>query len=378
MKAIILALLTLPLIGQAQQKVHFEHDFNAAQQKAKQVNKPLLVAWFANEDEALHSNVFHDEYVARFLQKHVVAVKWVGDKKNATRVLGDLTTAPVSVVLEPNGQAIHRVVENNYPLEYLRKIDRSLDSATQYYPAVARFNQGERDAALLKTLIIGAADAHDTKHTDQYFEAYVAAQSAPLDMEHIRFITKYATSTNWAGFDKLLIAAGQHENETVTSKIASLIFDELFVPQLANKKVDVVSLVTAAKSKYPYAYLMSHMDGMAVEFCEMQENWTALQAVLPQYIASYKDELTPGMLNYYAQLVQIHLYDNLALVSMACDWSRQSIERTNAAKPEYLETYAKLLMRAGLTADTQAWADKARAIQRNSDISAEQVLLVER
>lgn len=343
--------MMLPMLGIAQRKgVQFLLDPIQAREIARQEKKPLLVVWFNESNEALQNRIFGDPYVERFLTQHFVNVKQVGKSKYNWLDQDHLSTSPVCLVFDSDGTLIHRVSETSGPLAFLQKIKKSLDISSQYYALMKKSDEGDRSPDLLEKLIVAAADAQDTANLTNFLQRYADSQPEPFSLKQVKFLTANAMDSRWPGFQRLVEAASTTDAANINGlreKITALIFQEMYLPQLTDKSADVSALVRMAKAKYPHVYLAQYLDEMAIEFCERREDWATLQNVLPAYVEAYAQHITPGMLNYYAYLVHEYMANDKDLVKKACDWSKSSIAATAGKNTLYLETYAKLLDKAG-------------------------------
>lgn len=298
MKILIIALVSISLCNFAAGKARHEgiHPSEQTIEAAKSANKLILVISQSHADMAI--DIVGNKHTSRFLDEHFVIEKQTNPGE------------PDLYLIYNQQQLVHRVVNEPYLYELAVKIKRALDPNLQYYTLLARFENGNRSAALLENLIIGASDAGDRENAPRLMQAYLKTQGLPMTPETIRLLARYTKTSSDPGFARLLtdITAADHVLGTgkTAEKLASIIFDEAFAPYLGTKNVDLNALTEATKSAYPNEELAYLIEGMAIEFLEMREDWDALKSALPTYLSTYGNQLTEAKRDYYDWLGESH------------------------------------------------------------------------
>ncbi|GGG85172.1 hypothetical protein GCM10007415_18120 [Parapedobacter pyrenivorans] len=257
-------------------------------EQAELENKLILVVSHAPQGGNF-SALFGDKYLSQFLNRHFVI------EKHASKSDGDSY-----LIYDQQRELVHRVAGQKYPYEVAVKIKRALDTRTQYYTLLARFDNGDRSADLLTNLIIGATDADDDTNAPRFMQAYLGTLSAQPTEADLRFIARHTTRSSDPGFTFLL------ERESGSTKLAGIIFQETFVNHLNDQVVDVVSLTSQAKSQYATPALASYIDRMPIELLEMREDWDALNKLVPVYLSTNSTRLSPAQVAYYNGLLNTH------------------------------------------------------------------------
>ena len=232
------------------------------------------------------SKTFGDRYVAEFLDRNFIV---------QSDVVG--TEGAFLSIYDSNGRLVHRVINDpTYPYELAVKIKRGLNSETQYYPLLRRFNGGERSVDLLRNVIMGADDANDVVNAPQLMEAYInQLPEAPSESE-LAFVATYTKHIGDPGFAYLM------QREVHLNKLADLIFQDVLLPQVSSKSFDASVWIKSAKDRYPQS-LAPHLDRMLVELLEMRNDEDGLNAFIPEFMEVYKGELSDAQMAYYAGLV---------------------------------------------------------------------------
>ena len=276
-----------------------------------------MMVWFSVAAAAEQSNTDHHRTADQYVKKETITQARAENKMILTagsafgdrHINGFLTKnfivqydaeaqSPESYsVYDSNGRLVHRVTgDPRYPYELAVKIKRGLDSETQYYTLLKRFNSGERSAGLLKNVIISANDAGDTEHAAQAMEAYLKQLPLIPAESELAFVAKYTNHTSGPGFDYLL------ERGSYLNEMAGLIFDDVFLPQVNQKQFHATIWLTALKDRYPKA-LAPHLDHMMVELLERRGDQKTLDAFVPDFIQQQRNQLNTAQVAYYKGLV---------------------------------------------------------------------------
>lgn len=293
-KNLIIALVVIPILGFAMGQPHDTiRPSDQTLKAAQSAGKPILV--ISGPDADMAAGILGNRHTSRFLDTHFVIEQQLGTDEQG-----------MYSVYNEQGELVHRVAHEAYPYELAVKIKRALDPETQYYPALARFENGDRSADLLENLIVDASDAGDHENVNRLIQAYLETGISPVAEGTIRLLAKHTSSSSDPGFAVLMadMAAADAVLGTgkTAEKLAAIIFDEAFAPHLTKKNVDLNQLTEEVKSAYPDSGLSHLIDGMPIRFLEMREDWAGLEAALPAYLSAHSDLLTESQLNYYAWL----------------------------------------------------------------------------
>ncbi len=299
MKTLIIALVSIPLLNLASTNKQIAVTPNKKTvEAAKSTGKFILV--MSHADDNAKAAILENRHTSKFLNDHFVIEQQ-----------GNTNGQNLYLIYNQRQELVHRVTNEPYPYELAVKIKRALDPETQYYTLLARFENGDHSAAILENLVKAASDAGDRKNASRLMQAYLETQESPLAPENIQLLAKHTTESSDPGFALLLadIAAADDVlgNGKTAEKLASIVFNEVFVPQLDKKNVDLDAMAEKAKSMLPNNDLAYLIDGMVIQFLEMREDWDALQSALPAYLNAHGNQLSEAMHKYYSWLGTEHL-----------------------------------------------------------------------
>ncbi len=300
LKTLTMALVSIPLLSFAVGNGH-EKVIRPAKQTvetAQATDKLILV--ISQSGTGMATDILENRHTSRFLDANFVI------EQQTNPGVQDLY-----LIFNQRQELIHRVANEPYPYELAVKIKRALDPDMQYYTLLARFDKGERSAALLKHLIIGASDADDRRNAPRFMQAYLDSQESPMTPATIRLLAKYTKASSEPGFALLLndiaVADNVLGSGKTAEKLAAIIFEEAFAPYLSKNSVDISTLTDNAKTTYPSENLRNLIDGLAIQFLEMRGDWDDLKLVLPAYLSNNGSQLSTAMRDYYNWLTAEHL-----------------------------------------------------------------------
>ncbi|MGV3761169.1 hypothetical protein [Parapedobacter sp.] len=297
LKTLIIALVSIPMLNYAVGAKHEEFIRPAKEtvEVAKATGKLILVISQSHAGTA--TDILENKHTSRFLDEYFVIEQQLNPD-----------TQNLYLIYNAQEERVHRVADEPYPYELAVKIKRALNPETQYYTLLARFDHGDRSVALLEKLITGTSDAGDMGNAPRVMQAYLDTQGSPMTPSTIRLLAKHTHTSKDPGF--AILMAGMDAADDVlgmgkTAEIlASIIFDEAFVPYLNKKNVDLETLIESVKSTYSHKELAYLIDGMPIQFMEMREDWEGLKSALPIYLNAHGHQLSEAMRNYYSRLIE--------------------------------------------------------------------------
>ncbi|MEC3881032.1 hypothetical protein [Parapedobacter sp. 10938] len=295
LKTLIIALVSIPALNFAAGSANGAVIRPAKQtvEAAKATDKLILVISQSHEGMAAH--ILENQHTSRFLDAHFIIEQQTNPSEQ-----------DLYLIYNQQQELVHRVANEPYPYELAVKIKCALNPDKQYYTLLARFDNGDRSAALLENLIMGSADAGDRENAPRLMQAYLHTQASPMTPAAIRLLAKHTNTSNDPGFAVLLndmatadqvLGAGK-----TAEKVASIIFDEAFAPYLNEKNVDLEALSAQVKLTYPHDKLAHLIDGMAIQLMEIREDWDGLKAAIPTYLRTHGHQLSKAMRDYYIWL----------------------------------------------------------------------------
>ncbi|HWL00275.1 MAG TPA: hypothetical protein VNQ55_10020 [Parapedobacter sp.] len=297
LKTLIIALVLIPMLNYAvgNKREEFIRPAKETVEEAKTANKLILVISKSHAGTA--TDILENKHTSRFLDEHFIIEQQVNPD-----------TQDLYLIYNAQQELVHRVANDSYPYELAVKIKRALNPDTRYYTLLARFDHGERSVALLEKLITGVSDAGDIGNAPRVMQAYLDTQTSSMTPPTIRLLVKHTHTSNDPGFAILMsdmdaaddvLGAGK-----TAAKLAVIIFDEAFAPYLSEKKVDLEALTEKVKSTYAREELAYLIDGMAIQFMEMREDWESLRSALPIYLGTHGNQLSEATREYYSWLAK--------------------------------------------------------------------------
>ena len=294
LKTLIIALAVLPTLTHAVGNQHEEsvRPAKATVAAAEATGKLILVI---SRSLAGTPDILGNRHTSRFLDEHFFIEQQVNPG-----------VQDLYLVYNTQREQVHRVAHEPYPFELAVKIKRALNPDTQYDTMLGRFDNGDRSVAFLEKLMAGLSDAGDRENAPRVMRAYLDTQGSPWAPSTLRLLAKHTHASKDPGFAILMADMDAADDVLGTGKtaekLASIIFDEAFVPLLHKKTVDLENLTERIGSTYPHTELAHHIDGMPIRFMEMREDWEGLKSALPGYLRTHGNRLSDAMRDYYGRL----------------------------------------------------------------------------
>ena len=160
-------------------KVKYVHTFEKALAKAKATNKLIFFNCFADwalPCHAMNKKVFSDQKFATWLDNNFVT--FITDvTKGSGKTLADkygIQTQPQYLILDSNGEVIHKIVGGSEIPEFKERVGQALSSKTSLVGLKEQYAKGKRDLEFLKLYYTTLRYAEENKEArvalDQVFE----------------------------------------------------------------------------------------------------------------------------------------------------------------------------------------------------------------
>lgn len=275
-------------------------------------------------------------------------------------------TQPFDVEGEQNGLMTYDREVVKIPFEDLRIIHSQLVPTAIDLPQIAaqnaditdpgiRYSQlfneyvnGKKEISYLRQLVMAALQVGDKPGIARVTTDYFAALKKPYLIEDFVCLMQVTSKTTDAGFailkenaqdiDKAL---GKRKAET---KMMNIIYNEAIAPSVTghNPKPNWTDL---ARNVAGYDTVGEEilLRSKAVHYLN-QQDWENFAISADEYITKYGQNMKADELNQFAWSVFKNLSDNNLLLK-AAQWSKLSLIK--AEQPQFLNTYANLLYKAG-------------------------------
>lgn len=381
----LLCLMPLTTLAQDGGGVQFEEKLNwqqvqaKAQEEKKYIFMDCYTTW-CGPCKYMSSQIFPQPSVGKVMNTHFVnvsvqmdttendndAVKSWYETGHQIAAQYKIMAYPTFLIFDQKGNLVHRIVgASQTSKEFLAKVDEALDPATQYYPMLAKYEEGNRDSLFLYNLAMAALHAYDNSTGEKVVGEYLATQSDLYSAKNLNLLHSYTESSKDTGF-AILLRHPEKANAVLGKGVAEntvnrIIFYEDVVPVLFNRYAPIAGepnwskLKDSVALKYPakadevlaYAKVLFYMN---------RQQWKEFAPAVASYIESYGDNVSASDLNEYAWIIFQNAEDETTLKN-ALEWSRRSLDKEE--KPMYIDTYANLLHRLGRTKEAIEWEQKA-------------------
>jgi hypothetical protein len=220
-----------------------------------------------------------------------------------------------------------------------------------------KYKSGNKDPEFFRTVAYAASDAYDPEVAKEAANNYLSTQTNLTTKENIDFIQRFTMSTSDKGFD-ILVANEKKMGEAASEKIVHLLKQDYMFPSLRKQDAqepDWSALSATLSKKYPKHYKQVIYGGKT-DYYQSKQSWAKFAPAAMQYVKEFGNKLSPDDLNNYAWQIFDHCKD-MACVAEAVKWSKRSID----AKPDpnFMDTYANLLHKAGRTKEAIEIEEKA-------------------
>ena len=269
---------------------------------------------------------------------------------------------PTFLYFSSDGKAVHRSVGSGTAEDIIAEGKNAFISEKAYFILLRQYQADKISATGLYTLINDAIAANDN-NAGAYAKAYIRSQKDMFTKEnaallasctHISSDTGFSIiSSNEELYDKAThpVAARKIIIETLTASSYNILYEY----QKTNEEPDWEAFERGLTNKYPkYSQQVSMFSKVAFYLRSKKGNPLAVSAV--NYFNSYPENCEPESLNNWAWRIFLNC-DDTSLLVKSLPLSMKSFEKDN--KPEFMDTYAALLYRAGHKTEAIEWETKA-------------------
>lgn len=382
MKKLLLLAFWLPMMAVAQDKgMHFEHGSTWAEvkAKAKAENKYIFVDCYTTwcgPCKYMSANIFPQEKVGEFMNAKYINVKvqmdqtekdgedvkkWYADAKQIEKDYS-IRAYPTFLVFGPDGQIVDRQVGGADADQFIERCAASLEPSKQYYPQLAKYQNGQKDTAFLRKLAYLALEKYDQANANAVAKDYLSQQKDLYTPVNINFVSRFTQSSKDPGFDMFLhhadkvnkvLGAGKAE-----AKVLAIAANEEVYPRLRtndNTAPDWAAIEKDVKAKYP-GIAEELILKSKVQFYVFTKDADNAVTSIVAYMKKYGHKADPQALNEYAWTI-FEKCNDAKCIEEALEWSKRSFKDREI--PAFMDTYANLLYKAGKKADALAWEEKA-------------------
>lgn len=382
MKKYLILLLLAPLLSLGQNKgMKFEHelDWKGIQAKAKNENKFIFVDCYTTwcgPCKFMSDNIFPMDEVGAFYNKNYINLKiqldttdndsdevkrWFKDAQ-AIATKYDVRAYPTYLIFAPSGEIVHRFVGSSDAKTFIEKGTTAMNPEKQYYTQLRKYEAGDKDPALLRSLSFAAREAYDLKNAAKVSDEYLKSQTDLFTKDNLEFLNQFTSTSKDQGFalflnnmDKVNMVLGEGKAE---KKLSGIVMQEQLYPLILRRNAATPnwdSLQQALGSQYP-RFGDELLAQSKVMFFQNKGDWNNFSTAVVAYMDKYGAQVSPGQLNSYAWTVFENCKD-MTCVAQALEWSKRSFQDNN--NPMYMDTYANILYKLGRKNEAIEWQEKA-------------------
>jgi hypothetical protein len=301
-------------------------------------------------------------------------------------------TQPFDVEGEQNGLMTYDREVVKIPFDELRKIHGLLvppagnlpavdaqvadltDPGLKYSELLAQYIQGNREPAFLKKLSMAAVQVGDKPGIVRSTNAYLAALPKPYTAEDLAYIMQVTTKTSDPGFAIINENAAAIDKaqggRPAESKLMNIIYSEVIAPSVTGPR-PTPDWTALSQKVAPFGAVGEEilLRAKSIHYLN-QLDWKNFVLAADEYISKYGDHVGTDDLNQFAWKAFEKIDDKSAL-GKAIKWSQLSVKVKE--QPQYLDTYANLLYKAGRAGEAITVQEKAVALS-NGDAGMKETL----
>lgn len=407
---IFLLIINNLCISQKTDGINFEKEANwiIIKQKAKKENKYIFLDAYTTwciPCRNMAVNIFPQPIVGNFFNKNFINVaiqmdttkkdcgyvkSWYEDAKKIADVY-QINAYPTYLFFNSDGNLVHIIkgaIDNAD--DFIAKAKEAFDPKTQYINLKHEYERGQRDSVFLLSFIKAAKDANDDSLA-VFINTYLKTQTNLLTKQNINFILLGTKSINDIGFNILLnypneidTVIGKSERMKILSRI---VFDEQIFPLISYN----------GKIKHNGPMILYSQDSL-----RKNVNWYKIENEIGRYQDVNKRIILYAKLQYYEWLNDWGNFNNCLLnytsngnsidldfidtnawdfttfcedkkyFSDAIKWSAVLLK--NEKHPYYLQTYSRLLYKAGEKDLAIQYMEKCASLLKSSNVSINETI----
>jgi thioredoxin-related protein len=396
-KIILILLFHLSAMAQG---IHFEENLSwqQVQAKAKTEHKYIFMDCFATwcvPCKYMSNNVFTQKEVGDLVNQSFISVSvqmdvtpkdndtvksWYADAKQLMKDY-QVTSLPTYLFFDPDGHIVHRAGGAMPASAFIEMAKDASDTAKQFYPLYHKYQQGYRDSAMLKQLIISSLSTGDEELTGRFINDYISNIKNVYAKDNLEFIGQLTKNSEGKGFELWRFHTIQVDKvmgmDYAERKIMNVIMNEDENIIAANQKAvqglkmlgtmggrpfygapdknakepvppDWKNLYTGVKLKYGVYYADRITKNVKIGYYSQRQDWPDYDLALVAYLRIYASTVKPAQLNDWAWDIFTHSADKRQL-AYATGWSKTAIATSekNPKLNQYIDTYANLLYKSG-------------------------------
>ncbi|WP_367210986.1 thioredoxin fold domain-containing protein [Sphingobacterium sp. R2] len=356
-------------------------------ERAEAENKFILMELFATwcgPCQYMSNEIFPLEQVGQPINQNFMSVrvqmdstesdntnvkKWYADARAISNEY-NIQSFPTFLIFNPNGQVVHRIVGASDAPEFVGHVMDGLNTETQYYTLLKKFDKRPQDIYTAKQMLKAANVAYD-ENTARKAENTLANSLATDELfkkENVHILLAAAKFTNSKAFNlirnnkekiDILLESPGIANRT----LANVVVNELFQIKIdAKHEPNWDSYQNELTAKYPDIDFVPMFKKIRAHYYLQVKNYVAMKNTINDYLSS--EDFTPHQLNTFAWTIFNNSSDP-ACIESALSWSKKSIIEDPSSA--FLDTYSNLLYKKGEKEKAIKWQNKAVEMASEDD-----------
>jgi thioredoxin-related protein len=351
--------------------------------KAKKENKYIFIdantSWCSPCRE-MSKNVFSNDSVGIFFNKNFINLNYqmdstANDNENVkfdfeyAKVIQkkyDVIAFPTYLFFDSNGKLVHKEGGRCSVSDFLLKGHNALDSNSQYFALLEKFDKGNRIQSFLLNLSNLALKASDLSRIKEISYAFYKTQSNLLTEENLKYVFKMTTNINDSGY---FLMKNYREKflEVINEKEFNLSFVSLIINhELSKIYKDLESWSDEKWEVYKRYLKVEYPIEHKQVFFSARMSSLGYKPKMSKYIKIVNEYLeagfgNPDLLNNFAWQVFLEGKSKEEL-NVALKWSMKSITQDGSKNPQFLDTYSNLLYKLGRKKEAIDWQLKAKKV----------------
>lgn len=388
MKKALFLLFLLPLFAIAQDKgIHFEHglSWKEIQAKAKAENKYIFIDCFTTwcgPCKYMTANIFPQQEVGDFFNSKFINVKLQmdvteGDNEEVkkwyedAKAIGEqysVRAYPTFLFFAPDGKIVHRMVGGGEAEAFIARSKEALDPTKQYYVQLAKYEQGNKDEAFLRSFALTALNAYDSKTAQAVSKEYFDTQKDLFTKDNLEMLAKFTRTSKDKGFAIFLNESAKANKILGKGKaegiVGGIVSNEEIYPKVFKKDAGVpdwAALQSELAAKYPKLADELIAKSKVIYYANKKDAENSVNSIVA-YMKKYGDKASPMDLNQFAWTIFESCKD-MKCVEEALEWSKRSFAENQ--DPNFMDTYANLLYKLGRKDEAIAVQEKAVSLAKD-------------
>jgi thioredoxin-related protein len=379
----------LPLLSLCQENkgIHFDNQAGWSEilTAAKTQNKYILVDCYATwcgPCKWMKKNIFPVATVGDSVNKYFISVEvqmdttktdndriknWYSDARDIQQKY-QVNAFPTFLYFNPQGKLVHRSVgAADSPESFISEVKRSTDPATQYYTMLEKYQLGNRDSSFLVSL---AEDAYpiDRNLAAEIGDDLTTALKDPFNKNNLELIGRLMLSSGSRAFSLYFDQTARIDsvmgNDYAERKMMNIMMaddDYIRATNAATINPDWNKLYNGVREKFGNYYADRITKWVRLNYFKNKKDWKNYNRSVIDYVVFYKSTIGFNQLNSFAWDIFTYGTETNDL-TVAADWSKETLESKDGNTYSYYDTYANLLFKLDQKQDAIEAEKKAVAM----------------